>query len=122
MRARNLILAFFLFLPILAFSTIAGRYNSEITRGDGSKINATAEIIHSGSSVYQIVWTYDDHSTEVGTGVKKGDTISFVFQSGEPSNYLYGVTQYQIEGKTLKGPWVYFGLRNKGFEKLKKIQ
>ena len=118
MQLRNALLSVFLFLPILAFSGLAGRYKISGTGTDSSKYKGTAIIKRVGNAVYTATWTFDDGTVSTGTGVLKGNQISFVYQD-DPTTY--GVLLYKIEGTTLKGPWARFGETRKGFDTLKKI-
>lgn len=74
--------------------------------------------IEKEKAIYTAVWTFSDGSVDTGTGIKKGDHISFVYQ--EPPG-LFGVQQYEIDHDRLKGPWVLFDTTRRGFEKAKKV-
>ena len=56
-----------------------------------------------------------------GTGIRQGDTISFVFMD-QRNQEAPGVLIYSIDGDTLSGKWIQLGRNRKGSETLKKMQ
>lgn len=77
----------------------------------------TAVITKEGD-VYQGQWSFDDKEKYVGTGLKNGNEVSFIFQKDDKT--LSGVQVYKIDGTTLSGPWVLLGKSLIGTEKMQK--
>lgn len=122
MQFRHMILCAFLLFPTLAFSSITGKYKFKGTTPTGGEYKGTATIVQGKGNVYEARWLYPDGSFEVGTGVKKGDYISFVFASVIGTSFgTYGVIQYKINDHTLKGTYAIFAEPGTGHEIMKKI-
>ena len=118
MRLHTFVIGLFLLAPVFAFSGISGTY-----RVSGIQPGATyggTVVIERYNTVYKATWTDDDGEIERGTGVRKGDTISFVFKKGNME--AYGVQMYKISKHYLQGPWAWYGETWNGFEKLRKIK
>lgn len=119
MNLRNLFLTLFIFGPVVMFASLAGTY--EVHGFDplsNSKYSGTLVITKNGP-IYSATWTFGG-GVDTGTGVRKDDSLSFVFREGNANSF--GVQVYEIEGDhTLKGPWVRYGATSKGYEKIKKI-
>jgi hypothetical protein len=80
----------------------------------------TATITKDKNGVYQATWKESENnadSTYSGTGLKQGDTLSFIYQnSADPTDQ--GVQVYKIKGDKLDGQFVPIGKNLVGFEKL----
>ena len=117
MKMYVLFFIVFFFTPAIAFSEISGKY-----RVYGSQPGQTYKsvvVIKKVGHVYTANWADDDGSTETGTGVRRGDYLSFVFKESEGN--FYGVQVYKISKDCLQGgPWAWYGDTWKGYEKLKK--
>lgn len=96
--------------------------------------SGTIEIERDGET-YQALWTFENGSQERGTGVRKDDQISFVFQGvedsssnsgvegiGQPDFEDIGVQVYKIRCNVLKGPWAFLGGNLEGVEILRRIR
>lgn len=118
MKCIKFLFALALCLPVFAFPSIVGKYRVYGTSST-DKYKGVIEI-KKKHDVYTATWTYDDGSKETGTGVRKGEVLAIVFKEDlEPK---YGVQTYKIEDNELSaGPWAWFGVTWKGYEKLKKI-
>lgn len=111
-----------IFSAQLSAESLAGTYG--ITGFDPNtqesyhgKANITGE-----GDVYQITWNLPtEKKVYIGTGIRRGDTISFVFVDQRAPN-APGVLVYDIEDDTLSGKWVQLGRQKKGSETLKRIQ
>ncbi len=100
-----------LLLPYMSLlADIEGTYSVE---GFNPYINrgyiGQAQITKQNGRIYSIVWSFDDGTTEVGTGLIKDDQLSFIFQDSEPNPIDRGVQVYEIEHGRLKGPWTLLG-------------
>lgn len=72
--------------------------------------------------VYQITWSLPtERKVYIGTGIRKGDSVSFVFVDQRMPNSP-GVLVYDINDDTLSGKWVQLGRNKKGSETLKRLQ
>lgn len=111
----------FCLLPLSLFAYLSGTYEVDgILAGTDQPYSGTVVIERQDDHIYTARWVFTDNSVDLGTGVRDGDALSFVFF--EESTSDYGVQLYKIEGDVLKGPWVRYGATEKGFEKLKKIE
>lgn len=76
------------------------------------------------NDVYQAVWDEQEDRLKyhyMGTGIKTGDQVNFVFQSsGGASDPFAGMQLYMIDGDTLEGPYVYINENIVGMEKVRK--
>lgn len=83
----------------------------------------TAEISKAGE-VYHIVWSFvleGKEYSDLGTGLKVGEQLSFSFMSSPAQEESYsGLQVYKIKGDTLEGPFVLLGDKKVGFERMKK--
>lgn len=70
--------------------------------------------------VYFATWTYNDESTDEGTGIRVDDILSFGFQSTIDPTFA-GVQVYHIKCGQLYGPWAFNGYDLVGEEVAKKI-
>lgn len=114
------LLMFLVFLPVYMFAGIAGTYEVKGFSPNHVPYAGTVVIAKVSEGIYSATWTFDDQSIDLGTGVRKGSTLSFVFH--ETSTNTDGTQLYEFgPGKTLRGPWIRFGATEKGFEKLRKI-
>lgn len=109
-------------LPVSLFGHIAGNYDVHgFDATIGEHYTGTA-VISEQDDVYTITWTYTDFPSVVGTGVQKGDSISFVFTSLPQGSAPYGTQLYKIRSHgELKGPWINFGDDRISHETLKKV-
>jgi hypothetical protein len=122
MKLRYVLLCTLFLFPTLAFSCIAGTYKFKGVSGGGDSYRGVATIVKAGKNVYNARWVYSDNSFDVGTGVLKGDRISFVFANVIGQAFgAYGVITYKIEDHAFKGRYVYFDSTSVGHEKMKKI-
>lgn len=125
MSLRAILLSTLFVLPVTLFAGITGTYKvSGVSPATHEKYKGTVVISQSGH-VYNAIWTFSGGNTDTGTGVRKDNFISFVFVEGQPAVSTLainsGVQIYEIEGKTLKGPWVRINGTRRGFEKITKI-
>ena len=119
MNVRTLFLIIFFLFPVAIFAHITGAYKVSGVDPQTHQKYIGIVIITERDSVYTAQWTFAGGSTDVGTGVRKGKFLSFVFE--EDGRNSFGTQLYKIDGHTLKGPWVRIGADKKGFEKIKKI-
>lgn len=128
MKIRSILFAFLFVLPTTIFAGLTGTYKvSGINIHSHTKYKGKAVITRSGN-VYTAVWDFGDGDIEIGTGVRKDDCISFVFAQAITGTNVFiqptpapGVILYAIKDDTLKGPWVIYNTKRRGYEKLKKI-
>lgn len=118
MKLNAFLLGICFFAPVFAFPGISGKYRVYGNQPGGS-YKSTLVIERSGS-IYHATWTNEDKTTETGTGVRKGDTLSFVFQKN--STGAYGTQIYKISKDGIKGPWAWYGSTWTGVEKLRRIK
>lgn len=119
MSLRSVFLSTFFLIPLSIFAHITGLY--EVSGFDpDTKQNYTGslEITFEGE-VYLAKWTFGS-TIDTGTGVKKGGSLSIVFNEGNSNSF--GTQLYEIKSHSLKGPWARYGHESKGFEKAKKIR
>jgi hypothetical protein len=117
MNLRGTILSLLMF-PLSAFAGITGNYIAEGIESPNIEYTSALTITRSGS-IYKAHWLYPDGTEEVGTGVRKDNSLAFIY-SGVQSNYN-GVILYEIKGHTLEGPWTRQDGSKTGFEKATKI-
>lgn len=116
---RSILFTLFLFGPVALFCGIVGSYKVEgFDPQTNSKYTGTLVITKSGN-VYSATWNFNGN-TDTATGVRRGDSVAFVFREGNSNSY--GVQLYEIEENRLKGPWVRFGATSRGFERAKKVK
>lgn len=121
MKVTNVLLPLFFLLPIMMFGGITGRYKESGYSPTFGHYTGTAVIKKVGLS-YTATWTYSDGSIDVGTGVRQGNYLSFVYSSIDLATPLLSATQiYKIKGDILEGYWIYQNSTQRGFDKLKKI-
>lgn len=103
------------------FASLTGTY--EVSGFDPlGNVNYTGTVvITKADDVYTAFWSFSDGLTNVGTGVQKDDSLSFVFSDGSSAVENTGVQLYEIGRRSLKGPFVRFGATSSGYEKIKKI-
>lgn len=118
MKLHTVFLTIFFLFPLYMFGSITGTYES-IRIGPMNEIDTGVAYITKRDSIYSIIWTCKDGGSAVGTGVRNGDSISFVYK--EDDSEFFGVQQYKIGKHTLTGPWVLFETTDAGFDFLKKI-
>ncbi|WP_068469244.1 hypothetical protein [Candidatus Protochlamydia phocaeensis] len=122
MLKKLLCLYFFFLFPYMCLQAdLSGAY--EVSGFDpflGQRYTGVA-ILEKQEETYAIYWTFSDGTYNVGTGVRDGDQISFIFRGVEDPNYL-GVQVYEFKRGRLKGPWTLLGSSVVGIEKLKKIE
>lgn len=113
------IIAAVVLAPVYMFAGIAGTYEV-VGEGPDSLIeyNATL-VIEKNDSVYTAVWTYPNGTSDIGTGVRKDDSIAFVFNENNSSSF--GVQLYEIHGHVLTGPWVRYGATESGHETAERV-
>jgi hypothetical protein len=82
--------------------------------GYSGKLEITALI--PGTDVYQAFWNLNRgdnkgniKGTLTGTGVRKGDFVSFVFSGSDGVSTLYGTQLYRIKRSQLVGLWILSG-------------
>lgn len=120
MKLKNFLAFSFLALPIYAFAHFTGTYEvSGFNPFTNSHYTGQVVITKNDDHVYTATWTFDGGGSDVGTGVRKGDDLAFVFEEG--SSGVFGVQLYDFDGHHAKGPWTFFGGTAEGHEKLKKI-
>lgn len=120
MKIRNVLLNVFLVFPVYMFASITGTYEVSGFDPETNQKYGGSIVIDKEGSVYTARWTLDGGEIDTGTGVRKDDFLSFVFR--ENNSNSFGTQLYEIDGHTLKGPWVRFDAERKGFEKLNKIE
>jgi hypothetical protein len=100
---------------------IEGSYNvSGFDPYENTSYQGTMEITKDKNDVFQAKWVIDG-SICLGTGLKTGHMVSFVFKSpATEKQQEEGVQVYKIEKDTLEGPFVYLGKSLVGKEKLTK--
>lgn len=119
MNLRTIFFSLLFLFPIYISAGVTGTYKvSGFDPSTNHNYTATL-VIEKDGAVFTAHWTFPDGSFDTGTGVKKGDALSFVFHEDPAGDF--GVQQYEIDDDRLKGPWVRFGSTQKGFEKAKKI-
>jgi len=116
-------------LGILAalFSTLEGSYL--VTGYDNSETKkwyqGSAEITKAGD-VYHVTWEFlldGKEYNDIGTGIRVGDQFSIVFKSIPSQELQYeGLEVLKIKGDSLEGPYVLFGEKKLGFERMKKTE
>lgn len=119
MNLRALILSVFFVFPVCVFAHITGTYHvSGFDPLTGREYSGVA-VLTENDSVYTMNWTFTSGNTDVGTGLRDHDHISFVFE--ELNSNRFGVQTYEIhDHHTLKGPWIRLGATENGIETLKK--
>ena len=123
MKNIYFLFALLLSFPIYAFANIAGTY--EVKGFDpitNSEYKGTLVIQKVNDDIFNAQWTFTTgpFAADVGTGVKKGQYLSFVFNEIGTSNV--GTQLYKIERhNVLRGPWVALGATEEGFERAKKV-
>lgn len=113
----------FILLPFISLNAgIAGSYS--VAGFDPSvhqPYTGTLEIVQNGET-YTGNWTFNDGTHETGTGIRKDDQLSFVFQGVEDPTGDIGVQVYELRHDHDKGPWANLGSSVTGFESIKKIE
>lgn len=118
MNLRSIFVSVFFLFPIYMFANITGTY--EVVGFDPLTGDYTGTlVITKQDDIYTSFWDFSGGSTAVGTGVREGDDISFVFD--EDGGASFGVQLYEINCHTLFGPWVRFEAVESGFETSTKI-
>ena len=111
----------FALLPYISLQAhIDGTYK---VRGFDPYINQEytgTALIERNGDIYNILWTFDTGTQELGTGVRKDDQLSVVFRNIENPDVI-GVQAYEIHHHHLKGPWASLGGSLVGIESLRKI-
>ena len=121
MSLRSILFTFLFILPVTMFAGISGTYKiSGFDPKTNQKYTGTVVITRSGA-LYTGNWIFSDNSTDTATGVREDDFISFVFTEIGSNPVIYGTQLYEIDGDTLKGPWVRANATRRGFEKIKKV-
>lgn len=120
MRLRTIFSTILFLLPFYLSAHITGTYELNGFDPDTNQSYTGTVVIERQRAIYTATWTFDGGNTDIGTGVRKDDSISFVFL--ESNSNTAGVQLYEIDGHTLKGPWARFGATRRGFEKLKKVE
>lgn len=118
MKLHSFLLAIWFFTPVFAFSGISGKYRVYGSQPSGSYKSTL--VIERDGSLYHATWTNEDGTTETGTGVRKGDALSFVFQKN--STGAYGTQMYKISKNEIKGPWAWYGSTWTSVERLRRIK
>lgn len=119
MKLKGFLFGVFFLVPVLAFAGISGTYKVSGKGQDGAYTGTI--VIKRQGSIYNATWTNEDGSHEIGTGLRTGHILSFVFK--QESSGQYGVQVYQIlSNRCLKGPWAWHGANWKGIEKLTRIK
>ncbi len=122
MSIRHVLVSALVLFPIFAFPGISGKYVFKGVDRNGDSYKGKATIVKGKKGVYNVRWVYSDGSFDVGTGVVKGDHISFVFTSVVDSSYgPYGVISYKIDDHIFKGKYAFFAEKGVGREKMKKV-
>lgn len=114
-----------LLLPCFSLMAIEGTY--KVNGYDPyfkMSYSGTVIITKDQNEVYQASWTItegDKEYKDIGTGIKLGDTVSFVFKSAPGQQTKdEGVQVYKIGKESLEGPFVLLGQNLAGKEKLQK--
>ena len=117
-------LALLLSIPLYLLAHIEGTYEIKGTTPANIEYTGLLFIEKVGDAVFRAHWTFTSgiSGTDEGTGVKKGNRISFVFLESEDISQGIGTQLYKINGDKLKGPWVLQGGTVSGFERAKKIE
>lgn len=118
---RVLLLTFIVIATPL-FGDVDGKYQvSGFDPYDNTRYTGTADIKQSGQ-LYHISWNITPPGIVYkGTGIKIGNSISFVFEILRNGKSETGIQTYAINGNTLAGEWAYLGKDWKGTETLRKI-
>lgn len=120
----NKILFSLLLYPIFVFShDITGKYKLKGETASGEEYSGKVIIRPLGDN-FEAVWFFDgDLASDLGTGVVKGDCVSFGFYEG--SRQDFGTQLYSIsceDGQTvLQGSWARLGSTEQGEETLTKV-
>lgn len=120
MPKRHLLAFLLVALPTYLCAHLTGTYEvSGFDPAVDQHYSGTVVIEKSNEHVFTAFWTFNDGSTNTGTGVKKHRSLSFVFN--EPLTNTFGTQLYEIEDEhTLEGPWVRYEANERGFERLHK--
>lgn len=122
MKFCHAILSAFILFPTLAFSGITGAYHFKGINRSKESYQGMATIEKGKKNVYTIRWVFSDGSSDVGTGVKEKDHISFVFANVAGTSFgSYGVIAYTIKDGVLEGTYALFNEAGTGHEKLTKL-
>ncbi len=129
MKLRSILFSLFFALPVAIFAHVTGTYNVSGNDPVSGKYTGTLTIDQNGD-IYSATWVFPNTSeVDTATGVRKGNTLAFVFSESGLAGGLrvktpgfFGVQEYEIQGDTLKGPWVLYQATQKGFEVAKKIK
>ncbi len=99
---------------------IGGGFDPYLKKSYSTKLIVTKD----QNDVYQAVWYEIEDRVKyhyVGTGIKTGGQINFVFKSvGDAPDRSAGIQVYVIDGDTLEGPYVYINKNLVGTEKVQK--
>lgn len=120
---RYFLLLIFTF-GITQLQAIAGTYSySGNDPYDNVPYSGKVTITKINEQVYRGNWETTAGEKFQGTGIKNGNVISFVFLSKylPEKTEVIGLVVYQIDGDTLKGPWIYWNQKLVGNEILVKI-
>ncbi len=112
------VLAFLATLPLFPLSAaIPGNYT--ITGNDPlhNHYSGNATIALEGN-VFTANWYYDDGTSDMGTGVRNQNQISFIYQ-GDQETKETGVVTYRIVNNQLVGNWVPLNESTVGTETLR---
>lgn len=121
MKTFSFILTSLFLYPLCLLAHVAGAYSiSGFDPTTNQEYTGTLKIDKKGE-LFTGLWTFNDGTSNTGTGVRKGSSISFVFFD-QATNH-YGVQNFEIHDheKKLKGPWTLFETDVKGFEKAESI-
>lgn len=112
----------FVFFKICAIegTYIGGGFDPYYKKSYSTKLIVTKD----KNDVYQATWYELEDRVKyhyVGTGIKTGGQINFVFQSvGDAPDRSAGIQVYIIDGDILEGPYVYINKNLVGTEKVRK--
>jgi hypothetical protein len=127
---KKIFLTFIFLLPIMGLYACGCDCHEEIeqtiysVRGfnpyTNTKYTGKAIITRQGE-IFSVQWTFDDGTTEIGTGLRSGNKLSISYATADPTLPNPGLQVYEIIGiNKLKGPWVPIGGNLVGEEALKR--
>lgn len=117
-------LTLFLSIPLYICAGIVGTYEVKGFDPHNGNYTAILQIQKVNDSIFNALWTFTSGATgiDIGTGVRQGKCLSFVFSESETGSDSVGTQLYKIEHDVLKGPWTHLGGTLAGFEKAKKVR
>lgn len=122
MMYKSILAALCIFSAPLLGESLAGEYGiSGYDPYTGKTYQGKAHLREKGN-VYHVTWhTIPEGTVYVGTGIRQGNSISFVFSNRSKPEDI-GVQLYTVQDDTLSGKWVLLGRDRKGSETLKLLE